>query len=46
MSAEPPRELSPEVWEKKAKLSLREGNFGEAMKYAHYANLAEAEDKK
>jgi len=41
---EPPRDLSPEEWEKKGELALREGKLEEAMKFAHYANLAEGDD--
>lgn len=39
---EPPRDLSVSEWEKKAELAMMEEKIGEAMKYAHYANLADS----
>jgi len=36
-----PDELTPSEWEKKAELSLRNGDLGAAMQYAHYANVSE-----
>lgn len=41
MTDRDPGELSPEQWEKKAELSLRNGDFGDALKYAHYANVSD-----
>lgn len=35
--------MSVAQWEKKAELAMRENRLGEAMKYAHYANLADRE---
>lgn len=32
-------------WEKKAELALMNGNTGGAMKFAHYANLREADSE-
>ena len=43
---EPPKDLSVEKWEKKSELSLLNGDFGEAIKYAHYANCAEKQGEK
>jgi len=36
-----PTILPPEKWEKKAELSLMNGDTGEALKYLHYANVSE-----
>lgn len=41
MTGRDPNELTPEKWEKKAELSLRNGDLGSAMKFAHYANVSE-----
>lgn len=40
----PPRDLTVEQWEKKVELSLLNGDLGEAMKYAHYANCSHTGD--
>lgn len=36
-----PNELTPEEWEKKAELAMQNGNMGNAIKYAHYANVSD-----
>lgn len=35
------RQCTVEEWEKKAELALLNGDLGEGMKFAHYANMQE-----
>lgn len=42
-SGQPHQRCTVEQWEKKAELSAMNGDIGNAMKYAHYANIREQE---